>query len=515
MKTTPHSFGGRERGSSLVMVMVGSLTCMTIAVSLVTARNQAMKLGVREQLAHLAQLDLEIQTSNLNHQLTSLLTAYGGTINTSTLSTLVNNVTGVGSRVTNPNENNVNFYQVGAGTTSTTIAPTTLTPYTPQMKVLTGLLALAVPTPYPSPSIADPDPTDPLKGVFQTTVGTFSAQLNAAPASGTTVFYPGKTSSIQYKVRAMPITIYSVYALGDTTLPASSFPDAVNGVGRVYAGKGLTVSGTLSASRPLIAQQNIIPDPAAPTSQVLVQLPGSTVSESTAGVSDQAQMISGNQILQAGTQSKDVQTQTFPTSLPGATPAVPVPGSLFVYQCAYTAGLPNASGIVSGTALVTNSPGVPANMVAPTQVLPLVQAALQLGIATDSNLLNGSWDVPTLNLPLPSGYMAAVSSAGTRLMNTAGTIAEATAANLVLLLDGRAVTPSTADGALPGIARGLLLQAGWVSEARVAVSMLAVAEGALLVNALGSRLVSSIDAMELDCDHPALRAVAEFLRNAG
>ena len=101
------------------------------------------------------------------------------------------------------------------------------------------------------------------------------------------------------------------------------------------------------------------------------------------------------------------------------------------------------------------------------------------------------------------------------LMNTAGTIAEATAANLVLLLDGRAVTPSTADGALPGIARGLLLQAGWVSEARVAVSMLAVAEGALLVNALGSRLVSSIDAMELDCDHPALRAVAEFLRNAG
>ncbi|HEY0793854.1 MAG TPA: hypothetical protein VGD78_22520 [Chthoniobacterales bacterium] len=415
MTTRTQLFGHRERGSSLVMVMVGSLACMTIAVSLVTARNQAMKLGVREQLAHLAQLDLEIQTSNLNHQVTSLLTAYGGTINTSNLSTLVNNVTGVGSRVTNPNENNVNFYQVGAGATPATLTAA-LTPYTPQMKLVNGSV-LASATPDPA-DLTDPlrgDPTNPSQGVLQNAVGTFAAQLNAAPSSGTTVFYPGKTSSLRYKVRAMPITIYSVYALGDTTLPASSFP---GDAGRVYAGKGLTVSGLLSATRPLTAQQTIAFDAADPTSKVMV---GTESQSATAGVSDQAQMVSGNQILQAGTQSKDVQTQTLPASSPGASPALPVPGSLFVYQCSYTAGLPNASGVVTGSALVTNSPGVPAGMIAPSQMIPAVQAALQLGITTDSNLLNGSWDVPSLNLPLPFGYMAAVSSAGTRLMNTAGT----------------------------------------------------------------------------------------------
>ena len=101
------------------------------------------------------------------------------------------------------------------------------------------------------------------------------------------------------------------------------------------------------------------------------------------------------------------------------------------------------------------------------------------------------------------------------LLNTAGTAAEASAASLVLLADGRAVTPRVTDGALPGIARGLLLQAGWISEAVVPVSMLAIAEAALLVNALGSRAVASIDGMELDHDHPALLAMTDFLRNAG
>ena len=101
------------------------------------------------------------------------------------------------------------------------------------------------------------------------------------------------------------------------------------------------------------------------------------------------------------------------------------------------------------------------------------------------------------------------------LLNTGGTVAEASAASLVLLIDGRAVTPPQSDGALPGIARGVLLDAGWIVEAPVRVSMLAVADGALLVNALGSRIVASIDGMPLDHEHPALQAMAGFLRNVG
>ena len=101
------------------------------------------------------------------------------------------------------------------------------------------------------------------------------------------------------------------------------------------------------------------------------------------------------------------------------------------------------------------------------------------------------------------------------LLNTGGAVAEASAANVVFLTEGRAVTPPVADGALPGIARSLLLQAGWISEARIAVSMLATADAALLVNALGCRAVASIDGMELDHDHPALQAMADFLHSAG
>jgi branched-chain amino acid aminotransferase len=44
------------------------------------------------------------------------------------------------------------------------------------------------------------------------------------------------------------------------------------------------------------------------------------------------------------------------------------------------------------------------------------------------------------------------------LLNTAGRLACASAANLFLVADGRVLTPPIADGALPGITRGLVLE---------------------------------------------------------
>jgi branched-chain amino acid aminotransferase len=79
------------------------------------------------------------------------------------------------------------------------------------------------------------------------------------------------------------------------------------------------------------------------------------------------------------------------------------------------------------------------------------------------------------------------------LVNTRGTIAEATAAALFLRSDGRWFTPPIADGALPGIARGLLLAAGFAEERSLAESDLHGAESAFLANSLGLRVVTKIE----------------------
>lgn len=79
------------------------------------------------------------------------------------------------------------------------------------------------------------------------------------------------------------------------------------------------------------------------------------------------------------------------------------------------------------------------------------------------------------------------------LLNTAGMVAESATATLLARFDGRLRTPRLVDGALPGIARGLLLEAGLASECRIAPDDLPHAETLLLCNSLGVRQVASLD----------------------
>jgi branched-chain amino acid aminotransferase len=82
-------------------------------------------------------------------------------------------------------------------------------------------------------------------------------------------------------------------------------------------------------------------------------------------------------------------------------------------------------------------------------------------------------------------------------LNTQGRLAEATAANIVLYFDGRLVTPPVAEGALPGIARAVLLESGEVQERPISAAELRRAEGGFLCNSLGRRPLAEIEGRAL------------------
>ena len=79
------------------------------------------------------------------------------------------------------------------------------------------------------------------------------------------------------------------------------------------------------------------------------------------------------------------------------------------------------------------------------------------------------------------------------LLNTRGQVAEASAANLFILVDGVLKTPPVGDGALPGIARGVLIERCGAIEASLSPDDLAQASAVFLSNSLGLRPVAAIE----------------------
>lgn len=79
------------------------------------------------------------------------------------------------------------------------------------------------------------------------------------------------------------------------------------------------------------------------------------------------------------------------------------------------------------------------------------------------------------------------------LLNTRGTVAEATAANLFCVIDGQLVTPPAMDGALPGIMRACVMETETVTERSVSVDDLKAAEEVFLTSSLAIRPVVRID----------------------
>ena len=98
-------------------------------------------------------------------------------------------------------------------------------------------------------------------------------------------------------------------------------------------------------------------------------------------------------------------------------------------------------------------------------------------------------------------------------LNEAGRLTDGGRTNLFLVMGNAILTPSLAGGALPGIARGVLLEAGLATEAELDVDALKRAEAVFLTNALhGVVPVHGVEGhLPKDSKHAAIRACAEIL----
>lgn len=108
--------------------------------------------------------------------------------------------------------------------------------------------------------------------------------------------------------------------------------------------------------------------------------------------------------------------------------------------------------------------------------------------------------------------------ADTALLVEDGQVLEGAAANVVVVRDGRAVTPPADGRILPGTTRGLLVAAGAVEEQPVTTAGLAGAEEVVLVSAVrGAVAVTEVDERPVGTGHAGAmaRRLRELLHEHG
>jgi len=94
------------------------------------------------------------------------------------------------------------------------------------------------------------------------------------------------------------------------------------------------------------------------------------------------------------------------------------------------------------------------------------------------------------------------------LLNTAGRLAEATAANLFVRHGDRLLTPPVTEGALPGIGRALVLERHPAEECPLTLDDLGRADEAFLTNSLGLRPLVAVDGRPVGDGRPGALAAA-------
>lgn len=131
-----------------------------------------------------------------------------------------------------------------------------------------------------------------------------------------------------------------------------------------------------------------------------------------------------------------------------------------------------------------------------TELAPPSAASVVIAESTRRNAFSPLARIKSLNYL--DGIVAAIEAArrgadDALLLNTAGNLAEATAANLFAVIDGVALTPPVADGVLPGLMRAAVLEATAGAERSLAPDDLAAASEVFLTNVGGVRPVIRID----------------------
>ncbi|MGO9986722.1 MAG: aminotransferase class IV [Rhodomicrobium sp.] len=94
------------------------------------------------------------------------------------------------------------------------------------------------------------------------------------------------------------------------------------------------------------------------------------------------------------------------------------------------------------------------------------------------------------------------------LLNSAGNLAEATAANLFIVKDGEVLTPPLEDGALEGIMRAQIVAQTSASERTLCVRDMMEADEVFLSNSLGLQAVAALDGTEIGTGSPGPKCLA-------
>jgi hypothetical protein len=390
-----------------VVVLAASVVCITLAMALVANRHQAMKLANRQQKDRLAVLDAQIAAEHVNHQVKQMIQQQVGGVSTAASTLVFTNPDGTtttnpnGSATTDANGQSTSLYQIDGQYGSADGQSKALDLYTPQT-VANGLFQTTLTADPTNPTNGNTDPSDPLLGVQAAQLlldMPIPVQVNST-VTDNTVFYVGQSAFTNYALREIPLSIYSLYSTGNSSISPAQL--ATGDAGRIYVNGSLAVSGQVTASWPLTAQQGVN----APSDGSASLTVGSTaqVLGQTGATLDQQLMTNGNQILTSGMQASGVQV--LPTSNFGDpnNSALANLGN----QCEFQVSYADPAGSASGQAQVNDSgaalPDVPGNFVDQ--------------VTQDSNAMNARWDLSNSNSTPPPGYMAAIDpTTNTRLMN--------------------------------------------------------------------------------------------------
>lgn len=209
----------------------------------------------------------------------------------------------------------------------------------------------------------------------------------------------------------------------------------------------------------------------------------------------------------------------------GAVLGLPVPDMDYVVQAAQS--LLDATGLQNGSARLTVTRGVaPRGVLPPQHCTPTVFMTVAEGAArvSDVSLMTAQTmrrdELSPLNRVKSLNYLPNIlarqeaAQAGwdeALFLNMQGRVAETTISTVVIQERNRFATPPVSEGALPGIARAVLLRAGLLQEERLARERLRAADAVYLINSLSVRRVQVFDGQSVSLSFAGLRQLCAAL----